>query len=123
MSTLAPLEPAVLDVSVVAAIRALGGPDEPDVFAEVARLFLEDVPIHLAALADAIKAQRSDLVTQIAHRLRGGALEMGAVRMAPLCLAIERAARIEQLDRAPAMAECLRREFIAARSAIEEVIR
>ena len=80
---------AVLDVSVMAAIRSLGGPGEPDVYTEVARLFLADVPIHLSALSAAIAAKRTDSVGSIAHRLRGGALEMGALRMAPLCAAIE----------------------------------
>ena len=77
----------------MAAIRSLGGPDEPDVYAEVARLFLVDVPIHLSALAAAIAAADSESVWQIAHRLRGSTLEMGVLRMAPLCAEIEHAAR------------------------------
>ena len=43
----------MLDVSVMAAIRALGSAGEPDVYTEVAHLFLADVPVHLAALGAA----------------------------------------------------------------------
>jgi HPt (histidine-containing phosphotransfer) domain-containing protein len=115
-------ESSVLDVSVMEAIRALGAPGEPDVFTEVARLFLADVPVHLAALAAAIAADSAESVGQIAHRLRGGALEMGALRMAPLCAAIEHAARAGSLEHAAARAERLDREFAAARVALEQAI-
>ena len=115
-------ESSVLDVSVMAAIRSLGGPGEPDVYAEVALLFLEDVPIHLSALNAAIAAASVESVEQIAHRLRGGALEMGALRMAPLCAAIEHAARDGSLEHAAARAESLDREFAATRAALEQAI-
>lgn len=115
-------ELSVLDMSVMAAIRSLGAPGEPDVYAEVANLFLADVPIHLSALGAAIAAEHTESVGQIAHRLRGGALEMGALRMAPLCAAIEHAARAGSLEHAPAQAAALDREFAAARAALEQAI-
>ena len=111
-----------LDPGVVTAIRSLGGPGEPDVYAEVARLFLADVPRHLAALRLAIAEDCPELTAQIAHRLRGGALEIGAVRMAPLCAAIEHAARSLTLTHAPALAARLEREFSATRGALERTI-
>jgi two-component system, sensor histidine kinase and response regulator len=114
--------PAVLDVSVMAAIRALGSAGEPDVYTEVAQLFLADVPIHLAALRAAITASRADQVEQIAHRLRGGALEMGALRMAPLCAELEHSARAGCLQHADDNLANLHREFAVARAALEEAI-
>ena len=114
--------PPVLDVSVMAAIRSLGGPDEPDVFAEVARLFLQDVPVQLSALREAIAADCPELVTQVAHRLRGSALEMGALRMAPLCALIEHAGRAQALGTAAAHAALLDAEFAATRAALERAI-
>ena len=112
----------MLDVSVMAAIRALGDPGEPDVYAEVAHLFLVDVPIHLSALGAAIATADSESVWQIAHRLRGSALEMGAVRMAPVCAAIEHAARAGSLEHAPVQADSLDREFAMARRELERAI-
>jgi HPt (histidine-containing phosphotransfer) domain-containing protein len=114
--------PAVLDATVMAAIRALGSEGEPDVFTEVALLFLEDVPIRLEALRTAIAAGSPQLVEQIAHRLRGGALEMGALRMAPVCASLEYAARAGRLDQAAADSDHLDREFAAARAALEQAM-
>lgn len=113
----------VLDASVMVAIRSLGGPDEPDVFAEVSRLFLADVPIHLLALSAAIEGNSAESVVQVAHRLRGGALEMGALRMAPLCAAIEHAARAGSLEHAAEQAGFLDSEFEAVRAALEQQMR
>lgn len=118
MDPLAAPEPPVLDASVMAAIRSLGGPGEPDVYAQVAELFLADVPVHLSALRAAIAAGQPESVRQIAHRLRGGTLEMGALRMAPLCAALEHGAHAGSLAGAAAHADNLDREFAAARDAL-----
>ena len=122
MSPVYVIELSVLDVSVMVAIRALGDPGEPDVYTEVARLFLADVPVHLSALDAAIAARSAKSVEQIAHRLRGGALEMGALRMAPLCAEIEQAARAGLLENAAAQAARLSREFEVTRIALEQAI-
>jgi len=114
-------ESSVLDPSVMVAIRSLGEPGE-DVFAEVAALFLADVPIHLTALGAAIAAKNIDAVYQIAHRLRGSSLEMGAIGMAPVCAALEQGARAGSLQQAEAQFERLDREFVATRRALEQAI-
>ncbi len=112
----------VLDASVMAAIRALGDPGEPDVYAQVAHLFLSDVSSQLTALAAAVEAASAGSVAEIAHRLRGGALEMGALRMSPLCAEIERAARAGSLEQAAARTARLEREFAVTRAALEQAI-
>ena len=111
-------EPGRLDPSVMAAIRSLGEPGEPDVFAEVAALFLADVSIHLSALGAAIATKDVDAVYQIAHRLKGSSLEMGAIGMAPVCATLEQVARAGSLDQADVQFEHLNREFEATRRAL-----
>jgi HPt (histidine-containing phosphotransfer) domain-containing protein len=110
---------SVLDVSVIEAMRSLG---ETDVFAEVARIFLEDVPPDLSALGAAIAGGKALSVAQIAHSLRGNALGIGAIRMAPVCIAIECAARAGSLADAAASARRLELEFAAAREALQALI-
>jgi HPt (histidine-containing phosphotransfer) domain-containing protein len=112
----------VLDGSVMAAIRALGDPGEPDVYAQVAHLFLTDVPRQLSALAAAVETASTGAIAEIAHRLRGGALEMGALRMAPVCAEIERAARAGSLEHVAERTARLEREFAATRAALEQAI-
>jgi HPt (histidine-containing phosphotransfer) domain-containing protein len=113
---------SVLDPSVIEAIRSLGAPGEPDVFAEVAGLFLSEVPAQLSALHAAIAEGSAESVSQIAHRLRGSALEIGALRMAPVCGAIEYAARAGSLEDAAGRADSLSQEFVATRDALQQAI-
>jgi HPt (histidine-containing phosphotransfer) domain-containing protein len=114
---------SVLDPAVMSAIRSLGAPGEDDIFVEVARLFLEDVPVHVSALSAAIAAGNTLSVAQIAHSLKGNALEIGAVRMAPVCAAIENAARAGSLEDAATRAANLEREFAITRETLQQVIR
>ena len=110
---------AVLDLSVIEAMRSLG---EADVFAEIAHMFLEDVPPDLSALGAAIASGSAASVAQIAHSLRGNALGIGAIRMVPVCAAIECAARAGSLKEAAACAGRLEREFEATREALQVLI-
>ena len=114
---------SVLDPAVMSAIRSLGAPGEDDIFAEIARLFLEDVPAHVSALAEAIATGNTVSVAQIAHSLKGNALEIGAVRMAPVCAEIENAARAGSLEDAATRAANLEREFAITRETLQQVIR
>jgi len=113
---------SALDPLVIEAIRSLGAPGEPDVFAEVACLFLAEAPSQLSALHAAIADGRVESVSQIAHRLRGSALDIGALRMAPVCAAIEYAARAGSLEDAVSRADHLDREFVATRDALRQAI-
>ena len=122
MTLVSALPSTVLDAAVMSAIRSLGEPGEPDVFAEVARLFIADVPVHLRALRAAVAAGSAESVGQIAHRIRGGALEIGALRMAPVCAAIELAGRSGSLEQAPAQVDSLDHEFAAASAALKQAI-
>jgi len=109
---------AHLDASVLADLRALGGPGE-DVLADVITLFLADVPSQLLALTAAIDAGDVEATWQIAHRLKGSSLAIGAWRMAKICGAVEFAARGETLDRTASHAWELSTEFESTRRALE----
>jgi HPt (histidine-containing phosphotransfer) domain-containing protein len=122
MESVSSSELPVLDLTTIEVLRSLGAPGEPDMFVEIARVFLEDAPIHLSALDAAIAARTPELVAATAHRLRGSALEIGAVRMAPVCAAIEYTARGGSLDEAVRRAEILNREFAVAQGALAQVI-
>ena len=109
----------VLDLSVIEAMRSLG---EAGVFAEIAHMFLEDVPPDLSALGAALASGSAASVAQIAHSLRGNALGVGAIRMVPVCAAIEYAARAGLLKDAAACAGRLELEFEATREALQVLL-
>jgi HPt (histidine-containing phosphotransfer) domain-containing protein len=75
----------VLDETSLAELRDLG----PEAFDEVVLLFATDVPQRLARLHQAVTMGEADAVRREAHGLKGGALAVGAVKMAHLCAALE----------------------------------
>ena len=113
---------AVIDASVLAALRELANPGEPDALTEVVHLFLGDVPIQLAALRTAIKSADAASVRQLAHHLRGSALAIGATGMAAACAVIEQRAGDQSLPEVVEEVDCLDREFALVRRELEGVL-
>jgi len=108
-----------LDRSILDDIRALNTPDE-DVLGEVISLYVADVPHQLSALAAAIAARQIEVVRQIAHRLKGSSLGVGASRMANLCSLIEWAARDQAIEAAAVQAGELAAAFASTSHALEQ---
>ncbi len=94
----------------VAALRRIVGGDEK-LLREVVRVFLEDGPAKLSALAVALAAQDAGALALAAHGLKGSAAALGARA------AMDAAAHLESLARARNLAEA----DIAAAQVKEEI--
>lgn len=88
-----------LDAEALDRLRALSkGTD--DFVREVAALFLEDAPLRLAQVRDAVASMRPDDAASAAHALKSSAGHMGATRVRELAQEIESAAGEGNLERA-----------------------
>ena len=97
-------------------------PGEPDVFRDIARVFLDDVPAGLDTLEQALGHRDADAVRRHAHSLRGSALDLGAASMAAVCYSIEHAAGGGLLETVRAEWPRLVRAVDEARAALEAEI-
>ena len=86
--------PAVLDEAVLANLRKLQLPGQPDILPEYVAMFLRDTPPRLAVLQHAVDEANAAAVEQVAHTLRGEAATLGVREVQALC------AELEQLGRA-----------------------
>ena len=111
-----------LDRSVLEGLRELQQEGEPDVLVELIELFLEDVPLQLVALREAVKGEDADSVQRVAHTLKGSCGNMGAARMAEICADLQEIGDSGDLARAPELLERLEAEFDRVRSALEAEI-
>jgi HPt (histidine-containing phosphotransfer) domain-containing protein len=82
----------VLDPRRVAALKALGGTDEPDLLARLVEAFAQGARATLARMAQALDAADARAVADLAHDLRGSSGNMGAQALYDLCTEVERAA-------------------------------
>jgi HPt (histidine-containing phosphotransfer) domain-containing protein len=79
-----PLDPAVLYEFI-----DLVGPSATEMLAKIVEVFLEETPLLLKDLADAVRDTHHERVVYIAHRLRGSCISLGAYAMAGRCAILE----------------------------------
>lgn len=70
-----------LDRSVLTEFASLADPDGSDILGDLAKLFIDDSTCRLDLLRDAVKNADGTAVKQQAHALKGGAGNIGAVRL------------------------------------------
>jgi len=77
--------------------------------------FLIDSQERLRLLQQACRNGQAESLRQAAHSFKGSCSNMGAALLAELCRQLEEAARLEQVDDAPQLIECIEREFAIVR--------
>ena len=84
-----PLDGAVLDPARVAVLRGLGPLDGWGVFPAAAGAFLDHLSVLVEELRIAVGEGDLGTIGELAHKLRGGAANLGASRLAESCRALE----------------------------------
>jgi HPt (histidine-containing phosphotransfer) domain-containing protein len=112
----------VLDPNVLEALRELNQEGEPDVVSEVLRLFLDDAPEKLDAIADAITRSDAAALRRAAHALKGAAGAIGAVQFQEACRVLEETAMVTPPGPAAAQLAGLRADYARVKAAIEHLL-
>lgn len=107
-----------IDPAVVAALKELGGEDDPGLFAELVDTFLADTPARLDAIEQSAKNKDGQGLMKSAHGLKSSAANMGAVLLAELCRQLEAAGHGGTLDGVESMIVEARRQFDSAQRAL-----
>ncbi len=109
----------VLDAAVLAGLRELREPGQPDPLAEVANLFLQDSPPRLAKLKQHYEEKDASRLERVAHSLKGSAGNLGARRLAGFCADLEKLAQTGKLDSAGKLVEQVGAEYQRVQAALE----
>jgi CheY-like chemotaxis protein len=96
------------DDALDAVLARVGG--DRQLLAEIARLFIEDAPRHLDAVARAIDAGNPEGLRRAAHGLKGAAANFDAQPVVDVARELEEIGRAAELTRAPAVLDRLRAE-------------
>ncbi len=83
----------ILDPVVLQGLHELAGDDEPELFAELIDIYLEDAPLRLAEMARGLQLSDWKLLERAAHTLKSASANIGALRLAGLCKELECSAR------------------------------
>jgi two-component system sensor histidine kinase/response regulator len=110
------LDPAVMD-----RLRETLGPEADDVIDTTVSMFFAHADQHLHAAHDAAARGDARRLGQLAHGIKGSALQLGAERMVQIAARLEQAAHNEALDEAPALVTRLTETFTETRKALRRL--
>ena len=88
----------VLDQTVIAGLKELREPGQPDPLAELIELFFRDARPRLQKMEAALAAKDFSALAAAAHSLKGSASNLGARRLASLCARLETEAKGQELS-------------------------
>jgi PAS domain S-box-containing protein len=115
----APPAPDVIDPSMLADLKAMGGGNGADIIKDLLNLFRSDVPPLLEALRSAVTAGDAQKMKESAHSLKGGAANLGAKTMAALCFELEKKGREGSLEGAAERLPAIEEQFRLVCAALE----
>ncbi len=104
-----------LDAHAIADLRAEGD----GLLDDLIRMFLEQLPVALTALAEAVAGKDSQVIAFQAHRLKGGVSNFGALAMTEMCQSLETAAKAGDFVGAESIFDRLKTEAERVRQALE----
>jgi signal transduction histidine kinase/CheY-like chemotaxis protein len=106
-----------LDEQVLDRLRAVS----PGFVRQIALIYLEDAPVRLAALREAVQQQDAHAIATAAHAFKSGSGNIGATRLAALCGELELMGREENLADAARTLADLEREYTKVMQALREL--
>jgi HPt (histidine-containing phosphotransfer) domain-containing protein len=116
------MDQPVLDQAVLETLRKLTPAGEPDVLAEVLRLFLDEVPPRIARLRNARESGNIEEMHRAAHSLKGSAGNIGARQLYEVCRQLDALGKAGDLAGAAPLVDALDVEFDKVESAINRLI-
>jgi len=108
----------ILNPEAIAALRAVSPDDGGAFFTELIDIFLQDTPLRIKELEDALATGNVPLATRAAHSIKGSAGNFGASGLAAVALEMETAAKAGQLAAVAARQSALAQQFALVRDAL-----
>ena len=113
----------VLDPAVVESLRQLTPPGEPDVLAEVLRLFVDEVPRRVERLTAAWLAGNAVELQRAAHSLKGSSGNIGAHHMYEICKQLDERGKAADFNGARHLLDSLAEEYARVEAEIQLLLR
>lgn len=109
----------MLDRTVLASLRELQDPGDPDIVAEVGGLFIKHSPEKVNAIMQSVEKEDAKGLQLAAHSLKSSSAYIGAMHLSALAKEMEMMGRSNSLAGAKELAQKLKQEFSLAVKAIE----
>lgn len=94
-----------------------------DFTVEISGMYLQDAPLQIEAIEEAMRGKKSDALIQSAHKLKGSSLNIGAACMGSICLRLEQMGRSGMPFEETGVLQELKIEFAVVRTFLEAYIK
>jgi CheY-like chemotaxis protein/HPt (histidine-containing phosphotransfer) domain-containing protein len=116
-------ESSPIDLKLLDNIRSVQREGAPDILAKVIDHYLSQSPDTIGQLNEAVAADDGELIRAIVHRFKSGSANLGALRLAEICEAMESSARVNTMAVNKEILAELECEYEAVRIALAAVRR
>jgi len=106
-----------IDPDVIARFRRLTTPQDPGFFEDMVTLFIKDTEKRIVSILEALEQNKSDRLAAAAHGLSGGAVIVGAYRLAELCSPLQQLPPMTESDIRKLLGK-IREEYAEARQVL-----
>jgi HPt (histidine-containing phosphotransfer) domain-containing protein len=103
--------PDVIDPQAIENLRALNPGDNDEFLREIVGIFLEDAPLRLRELNEALGANDTGKFTRAAHSIKGASSNIGANALRLVAEELEHRSKNEHLPSLAPLVESVQREF------------
>ncbi|MBC1218667.1 response regulator [Nostoc sp. UCD121] len=100
-----------IDQRLLQELQNIGGNDGEQLVAELIQIYLEDTPIRIQTIKEAIAAEDRAKLQKAAHALRSPSVSIGAVKLGNICETLENAAITQPLDQISGLINHLESEY------------
>ncbi|MDH4082149.1 MAG: ATP-binding protein [Nitrospira sp.] len=114
------VEPAIIDQSALAAIRALQRPGHPDIVARIVSQYVETSREMVERIRRAVLVKDAVELRAAAHRLKSSSAQLGASALAADCRELEMMGASQELERAGDVLSRFEQHYEAACAALHE---
>ena len=115
-------DPAVLDQSALAAIRALQRPGQSDIVVRVISQYMDSSPEIVDRIRRAVSEQNGTELRAAAHRLKSSSAQLGALAVASDCRELEMMGANQAMEQADEALKNLERHYAEACTAFQDEI-
>jgi PAS domain S-box-containing protein len=102
---------SVIDESVLENLRSMAGSEGDQLIAELIQAYLEDAPVRIQAIKNALASENRANLKKAAHALQSPSVSIGAVKLGKICETLEYTAQDESLAQIADLVNQIKSEY------------
>ncbi|UKP00327.1 response regulator [Nostoc sp. UHCC 0870] len=114
--------PQVIDQKTMEGLRKMAGNEANVLIAELIQIYLEDTPVQIQTIQQALASGERDKLKKAAHALRSPSVSLGALNLGKICATLETTANEQTLEQLSRLVDQLESEYNNVINALQRLL-